>query len=458
MCFSSRRAFWLRCVVFGAFIFCFCHATLAQKSGSPDNQQQKISNVFFDTDLRQALSDIATQAGTTIIPDPTVNGLVTADLKDVPLDKALDIVLTGTGYRVKKLDDLYLVYSPSPESPAFESVSETKYVRLQHAEAEAAGKMLPENYQQYTRADAEGNTIRIRAPKEIIEKIVADLKAFDQPRGHVLLDARIVVLEHSELLNIGVDWDFPSIQAGTFTTSDFHGGGAAGPDWPWAVQIGYNTSREFTDSLLLRLNLLRQNEEATIMATPQVMAQDGKPAEIKVAREEYFKITTGGLYNNVDLEQIDTGTLLTILPRLNDNGEIMLNVVAEVSDVVSRGQDNLPVVTRRQAKSTVRIKNGGTVAIAGLMDARSRQKDRMVPGAWRAPLIGRAFESQVDENQTRQIAVFVTARVVPEGAREIPETVRRPKQSIPQVTEDEFKPKLLESLRRISKARKAREQ
>ena len=123
------------------------------------------------------------------------------------------------------------------------------------------------------------------------------------PRKHIMLDARVVVLERADLLDFGAEWKLPTVTAGGVV------GDALG--FPWALQIGYTPGREFTNALSLTLNLLTQNDEATIIASPQVLAQDGKEAEIKVTTEEYFQIATEeGPYIRSDLEKIETGTIL----------------------------------------------------------------------------------------------------------------------------------------------------
>ncbi len=119
--------------------------------------------------------------------------------------------------------------------------------------------------------------------------------------------------------------------------------------------------------------MLTPNNEATIIASPQVLAQDGKEAEIKVTTEEYFQITAeAGAFLRADLEKIETGTILRITPQVGPNGELTLDMNIEVSDVIARGEENLPVVSRRTARSTIQIENGGTAAVAGLVDTRAQ--------------------------------------------------------------------------------------
>lgn len=62
------------------------------------SEQPLVNMLFFETDLREALSEISMQTGVNIMPDQTVSGAVTADLQDVPLEQALKILLFGGGY------------------------------------------------------------------------------------------------------------------------------------------------------------------------------------------------------------------------------------------------------------------------------------------------------------------------------------------------------------------------
>jgi type II secretory pathway component GspD/PulD (secretin) len=233
-----------------------------------------------------------------------------------------------------------------------------------------------------------------------------------------MLDARVVILERADLLDFGAEWKLPTVTAGG-VLSDVAG-------FPWALQIGFSPGREFTNALSLTLNLLTQNNEATIIASPQVLAQDGKQAEIKVTTEEYFQITSdaAGTYIRSELEKIETGTILGITPQVGPNGELTLDMNIEVSDVVARGEENLPVVSRRTARSTVQIQSGGTAAIAGLVDTRSQFGRAGIPNASNLPILGSAFRTDTLKHYARQVAVFVTATLVDEHGK-VFETGRR---------------------------------
>lgn len=413
----------------------------------PASAPKTVSNVFVDTDLREALSDVASELEVVIIPDSSVSGVVTCELKDASVDRALEILLAGTDFVVKKTPNYYLVCSGAPDSPSFVLISKTVVIKPNYVKASDAVKLLSEAFQKVVKADPLSNTLCITAAPAMMERIITDLKLIDRPPRHVMLSARIVVMDRTDLENIGVEWGWPTIAAGVFTSSDNHGGGGLSPDWPWGVQIGYTPGKEFTNSLMLTLNLLGQNDEATVIAAPQLMAQDGKPAEINVATEEYFQIESEGVYARSQLEKIDTGTILKIIPSIGEKGSITLDISTEVSGVIARGEDNLPVVTRRTAKSTVRIENGGTAAIAGLMDTRSQSNRSSVPGISKLPLIGWFFQNDSDAKLSRQIAIFITARLMT-GEQGDPEEAPPRRKPIKPLGK-EFKKALRESLRSL---------
>jgi len=422
-----------------------------------------INNIFEDDDLpTTVLPAIAAQAGISIIPDETIAGMITADLVDVPLDTALEIVLAGTNYVVKKTPYYYLVCSGGIKDTMFPEVSETRRLRMNYISAEAAVGLLATPFKEYAQAEISPETgvstytVVVTAPPKLMNRIVEDLRQIDRPLSQILLDARIVVMEKGDLLNLGVEWGWPKIQAGMFS-SDHYGRGDAdldfGGEGPWSIQIGYTPDALFTNALELTLNLLAQNGEATILTKPQVLAQDGKESTIEVTTEEYYMLVApelvGTFYSRTELQEIKSGTTLTITPHLGDNNDITLNVAVEVSDSIPRGRGSeLPVVTRRKAENNVTIKDGGTVALAGLTENRTRKDLRRVPGLSAIPLIGSLFKSTNNENSTREIAVFVTARLVKDTGQKIEFTEPSKMPAPIRPAGDDFKARLRESLLR----------
>ena len=420
-----------------------------------------ISNQWFDSDLiMEVLPAIAEQAGIPIIPDETVGGIVTLNLVNVPLDRALDMVLASTPFVWKRTPFYYLIASAGLMDPKFPMIAETRRVRLSYITAEAAVNLLSRAFRPYVQAEIalaeidelgefggttvsgtrqrETYVVLVTAPPAHMERIIADLKLIDRVPAQVLLKARIVSMSRTDLLNLGVEWSWPTMQIGAFS-GDNYGQGDPLDDFagetPWGIQMGYTPDLTFTNSLQLALNLLTVNGEATILSKPQVMAQDGKLATMKVVNEEYFFLTADQpqssqfFYQSSQLETIESGTTLTITPHVGDNNDIMLEIALEVSDSIPRGREtDLPIVTRRIARNRVRILDGGTVALAGLTQDKSVTTEKRTPGLSNLPLIGGLFNNSNDITTSREVAVFVTAYILPQDSQQaagIPRALQR---------------------------------
>ncbi len=392
---------------------------------TPQGEGAVISSIY-DGDLSIVLQDLAADAAVTIVADPEIQGQVSVDFaRGVRLEKALDTVLAGSGYAWRKTPYYYLVSSVNPTDLSFTDGSETHRVKLAYLQGPVAMNLLSTSFRQYVQADPAGRMVSVTGPKSIAERIIQDLRMLDVRPRQVLLDARIVTMEKGDLLNIGVEWGFPKTSVGMFS-NNMKGGGDPLLDFggasPWGIQIGYSPDATFTEALTMQLNLMVENEEAKIVANPQVMAQDSKPAEIRVVREEYYMMTdlqglgTGlSFASRAELEKVESGTILEITPYISDHNEIVLTVVAELSDSVPRGREtDLPVVTRRSTRNEVIVKDGGTVAIAGLQQHKTVENNKAVPGLSKIPLLGKLFQNDSNTGTSREIAIFVTARLIPE--------------------------------------------
>jgi type II secretory pathway component GspD/PulD (secretin) len=414
----------------------------------PEPGTALISNSWLDDDLvMTVLPMISEQAGMPIIADEAVTGLVTLSLTNVPLDQALDLVLASTPYVYQKRENYYLVASAKVTDTKFATMSETRRVRMNYITAEAAVNLLSSAFRPYVQAEvpvqevgapteagggltsgtrmSKTYTVAVTAPPALMERIIADLKSFDRMPDQVLLKARIVAMARTDLLNLGVEWGWPTMQMGFFSGNNYGRGDPAndfGGKSPWGVQMGYTPDLTFTNALQLALNLLTVNGEATIRAEPQVMALDGKQATMKVINEEYFFLTADNpnssqsFYTSSQLETIESGTTLTITPHIVENDRIVLQVSVEVSDSIPKGRTtDLPIVTRRTADNTVTVENGGTVALAGLTREDSTTTHKRTPGLSNLPLIGPLFSNSDDVTTSREVAVFVTATILPQN-------------------------------------------
>ncbi len=391
-----------------------------QGTTATSSRQTAVTGTFANADLRSALIEVSKQSGVPIVPDPNVTGSVNVTLQDVSLEEALEMLLAGKPYVFKKMPHYYLVTERSLTLPPPETF-ETRRIRLSYAPALRAKALLSPIFAPYVQVEPsrtqdpndESHTLIVTAPPALVDRIVADIKEIDRRKPLVLLDARVVVLEPKELQNlVGLEWTRPPVRPMASSPSTL----------PKTIvpPMGCAPDRAATDSLMMMLNLLQENGRADIIANPKVIAQDGRQALMKVIQEEWLMMTVPStsdpFYMREELQKIEPGTVMTITPRAGDNDDIMLEMAVEISESIpkARGSD-LPLIARRTVKNTVTVKDGGTVAVTGLIENHGRSSEKRAPTLADIPLIGELFKNRNGDKSNREVAVFVTAHRVPEG-------------------------------------------
>jgi len=345
-------------------------------------------NVTLEMNVTQAEPGPRTQ------PDalPVVRKVGASTAVTVPENRYFSLLVESTDetQQAKDARSLLIMVKPSVARPAPQpELTETRLLRLNHRTAQSARELLPREYQQYVQAEDRGNSepddagyiLTITAPAAIASAIQDAVRKLDATPRQVLLDVRIVEVERASLSKSGVEWQFPTASAGESGDRD---------DWAKRIQLGYSPDATSTNSLLATLNRLEATHQAEILSNPQVVAMDGRAAQLRSTQEEWFLMSDSSAMPP-ELQRSESGTILNITPRTNDSNAITLETAIEVFNTVpGSGGSALPIMTRRTAKNAVTITTGGTVAVAGLT---SKQSDQT----------------------TKEIAIFITATLVPES-------------------------------------------
>jgi type II secretory pathway component GspD/PulD (secretin) len=397
-----------------------------------------VTNVFADTDIRQALSDVASETGAVIIPDATVQGVVSADLADVPLEDALRMLLVAGGYVFKKMPGYYLVGAADPTNPNFYLLSETEVVELKYVTGSAISAYLTGPYGKFVtieggpppRTERErqrpgydqrttpaqptaGTRLFLTAPREIINRIKADLALIDQPRTQVMLEAAVVEVSEEALKEIGIDWattwtKFTS--RGSTMRSENQTSSLAAEALP-ASSLTYS---QLSFTQMARLQALVQTGKAHLRANPRVATLEGQTAEIEVGQEKYFAIITGPVtFPYTTLEQIPSGITLRITPTVvEETGEVVAQVEPEVRDVTGSGSNGLPEITFRRAVTNVRVRDGESILIGGLINEFSTYSSSKFPILGDLPLLGHLFRHTASRRVRTETIITVTPHVL----------------------------------------------
>jgi type IV pilus assembly protein PilQ len=373
-----------------------------------------VTNAFFETDIREVLRDISAQTGVMIIPDETVQGSISIELKEVPLEEALHIILAIGNYTFRKMPEgYYLVGLCTSNSPSFSKLSISEYLRPNYLKAKELQSVISEFYRPYVQINEESNTVTITASPEITSRIKEDLVKFDQRPRQVMIGALVIELSEEGKKSLGVTWG--SMLDGGFS---IYPPSSLTYTLPGTGKSTYEVSGTASSDLLGRINTLIYEGKAKVRANPRIATLEGKQAEINIGREEFYLINVGAgsQTNAYTLQSVSTGVILKITPYVDKNNRITVAISPDVSEVVGKGATNLPVVTRRSATTSVRVDNGQTIAIGGLVQEQSSEVKSRVPILGAAPLIGMLFRHKKTAVENKEVVIFITPRVLEEGA------------------------------------------
>jgi len=381
------------------------------------DEQPLITNVFYETELREALAAISGQSGMNIIADQTVFGFVTLDLIDVPFEEALRRILSPLGFTFRKMVGYYLVGAAYPDNPSFPLLSVTERLVPNYIKAQNVPGILSKFYEPFIRVDPANNILTISASPEIIERIKQDLAKIDVPPRQVMIEALVTEFSKEASKSLGIDMGWLGTKGGRKLSVIFPIGdlldSTLGITYvrPGAEVEGWVGDFKGT------LKALVQDGKVNIRANPRVATLEGQKATIIIGKEEYYVIVTGvAPYSYGQLERIPFGVSLNIVPYISDKGEITVEIQPEVSDVVGTGPTGLPVVSKRAVSTKIRVKDGETIVIGGLLQKNESTVKRKIPLLGDIPILGLLFsrtDKRVDEVET---VVFITPHILTEEA------------------------------------------
>lgn len=189
-----------------------------------------------------------------------------------------------------------------------------------------------------------------------------------------------------------------------------------------AFSVFFSGLSDFPFSAIL--SLLEQHSLSKTLAEPTLVAMTGQEAKFLAGGEFPIPLSTG--FGTVQVTFKKFGIQLVFTPTVLSSGLINLHVAAEVSEIdptvgVTIGGFTVPGLSSRQSESTVRMSDGQSFAIAGLLSDKSRNTMAKVPGFGDIPILGALFRSSQFRRDETELLVVITARLVhPVGPRDLP--------------------------------------
>lgn len=288
-------------------------------------------------------------------------------------------------------------------------------------------------------ADSVNNTLLIYASQEQYRTIEQTIKEVDQPQLQVAIDATIAEVTLTDDLQYGVQSYIMSRDLGLKSNTGSFGYSGASAVVAAAADValqraipGFNFLVGNASTPRAVLNALHSITDVKVLSNPSVVVIDNQIATLQVGDE--IPIQTGSatvltgsntIANTTDYRS--TGIILRVVPRINANGNVRLDVEQEISNPVAASTSSsssststntlTPTVSTRKVRSSVAVASGQTVLLAGLISDSQTKSRAGIPGLDQIPVIGEAVFGQTDKQVKRtELIIFIRPQIIRDGA------------------------------------------
>jgi general secretion pathway protein D len=393
---------------------------------------QPLGLVFRGASLREAYLALGRAAGINVTFDPSFQDTtVSIDLRDVRFEQALN-ALDAAGRTFHRVVDSK-VLNIVPDTPSKRREFEQQVVKtiyLSNADLKDTIDLLRVVLGARRVAPVpDANAFTISDTPDKIAAADRIIAAIDKRRSEVVVEVEILEVDRNLLKEYGVYVGTPvptaradgSLSLPLSIVEGFSGGVTPNPLLTNPDQGPYDRANLVVSSLPgAVVRLLETDSSTRLLANPQLRVSEGQTAQarfgdmVPVPVTQFTPIATGGTAQQpiTSFEYKNVGVNIDITPRVHQDGEVTLQLKLDISSVGAAGYNNLPTFNSRIVNSTIRLRDGETNLLAGLILDNERNGLTGLPGIASIPIIGRIFSHNKDEATQTDIVMTLTPHVV----------------------------------------------
>ena len=424
---------------------------------------------IVDSEVREVLTSLASIGGVNIVADDSVNGKITVQLAGVSFQEALDIITKTKGLQYQTIGNTIIVGTKNNMSAGFgqlhvfhlkfanpdDVVNAAKLALGLGGSTESSStenstqttttsntNSTTSNNDGKTTAEISGNLTVDKATNSLLfygtaseaQKVRAVLDQIDIPYEQVSLEAQVMSINKTDSKNLGIEWEWSkapqsyeeytpekiTIDAATgkitstepaeiTRASSFNKGTTGG-----IISFGRSPDGlPYEFYYAAKINALINNGKANILSKPKITTINGKEATINIGGEVPIPtLTVSDNTTTTTYEYKETGIILKYTPRVNDDGYITAKIHTEVSTPTYDADAKAYRFNKRSADTQVRLKDGETMVIGGLIGSDESKVMSKIPFLGDLPILGRFFSNVNNSKNESEVIIFVTARIV----------------------------------------------
>ena len=405
-----------------------------------------IDVVFNNASVRDILNSIGMAAGINITYERDFQDRpYTVNLRGVTFEEALTQILSANTLFYKVINGRTIMVIP--DNAQKRAAYEEQVIRtffISHADATELVQTLNQviripaiAVQPVLAANKTANTITVRGTANVVSIIEKMIEANDNPRSEIIIDVQILEVNRARVKEFGIELsnyfisagfspERSGITGGTPGTDDTPATGASVTSTPFnlnTITRGISTSDFYLSVPSAIVHFLESDTQTRQIAKPQLRGAEGQKITLNLGREVpvpstvFTPVAQGGASFNplTSFNYRTVGVIIEMTPRVTFENEIVLDLLVESSSLGPNqtvGGQALPSFNARRVNTRLRLRDGESNLMAGLLDDNERRTMRGIPGLMNIPILRSLFGNELKEVDQTDIVMLLTPRIV----------------------------------------------
>lgn len=388
-------------------------ATQKKPGGNTDALSEQITLDFRNTPLRSVFEALSKSSGMNFVLDSDVKGdtRINIFVKQTSLEEIVKLLLTTHQLERKTLNDnSILIYPRTPAKAKDYQELEARSFVLANVDVKQALNLVKTVVKtKDVFVDEKRSLLVIRDTPEAIQLVERLLESLDVAEPEVMLELEVLEVSRSRLRNLGLRF------------ADQIGYGVQNSD-TGALSSGVANLRQsimpFSTNPALLINLRAEDGDANLLANPKIRVRNMEKAKIHIGDKlpVFTTTSTANVGVSAAVNYLDVGLKLEVEPNIYLHEEVGIRIGLEVSSVTSTvtgPQGSVAYqIGNRSASTVLRLKDGETQILAGLISDEERNSANRLPGLGDIPYLGRLFTNRNDNHNKTEIVLLVTPRII----------------------------------------------
>lgn len=353
---------------------------------------------------------------------------INVDLDNIPMDDAITLFMETNqlGYRQQEGTNIFLVDDIS----AIMKFTTIKSIRLEYAEAPKLVEILSSIATPgigSVLSDERTNTLIIRDSPEIFRSMMELVEKLDKPTPQVYVEAAIVEISLTDDMESGVEWFWKDPESHNVTgtvKTDFGLRAKAGDGQSGAtgsISEGLSLGNGLGIGLMnahvdVVIHALSTRYDMNLLSRPRLVTLDNEEAVIEVGDQIPYKVLNE--FGITSYEFKNATIKLLVKPHINNDKTITVYLEPNADYQNGIMPDGTPIIAMRKAKTSVKVDNGSTIVIGGLIRNAETKTQNKVPILGSIPLLGHFFKSEIKTREKTELAIFLTPIILDETSKD----------------------------------------